>query len=116
MKSVARLLRRSKDSALEFAVRRAINKKLGRIGEMTHLDIDTKKRSIRVRLELAGDKEPVEVAIGSYSIEGKGISASLIVEAATASRKWLDVVLQEFVVGRKLPLPAKVAQIIELLT
>jgi hypothetical protein len=113
---VRAFLRRSKDATLGFGARLAINTKLKGIGEMTELAIDTKKRRLRVRLELVGEAEPIEVEITRYSLKNKGSGARLTIEEATASREWLDVALREFVIGRAIDLPEKAGALLKLLT
>jgi hypothetical protein len=108
--------RRSKDATLGFTARVAVNSKLKGIGEMTELSIDTKKRRVRVRLELVGEAEPIEVEITKYNLENKESGARLTIEEATASREWLNVALREFVVGRTIEIPAKAAALLKLLT
>ena len=83
---------------------------------MTELSIDTKKRRVRVRLELLGEAEPIEVEITKYSLKNKESAARLTIEEATASRKWLNVALREFVVGRTIDIPAKAGTLLKLLT
>jgi len=109
-------LRRSKDATLAFTARVAVNTKLKGIGEMTELSIDTKKRRVRVRLELLGEAEPIEVDITKYSLKNKESAARLTIEEATASREWLNVALREFVVGRTIDIPAKAGTLLKLLT
>jgi hypothetical protein len=113
---VRAFLRRSKDATLAFTARIAINRKLKGIGEMTELSIDTQKRSVRLRLELVGEAEPIEVEITKYNLENKDSGARLTIEEATASREWMAVVLREFVVGRTIEIPAKAAALLKLLT
>ena len=83
---------------------------------MTELSIDTKKRRIRVRLELLGEAEPIEVEITKYNLKNKDSGARLTIEEATASREWLAVALREFVVGQNINLPAKAGALLKLLT
>jgi len=83
---------------------------------MTELSIDTKKRRIRVRLELLGEAEPIEVEITKYNLKDKNSGALLTIEEATASREWLAVALREFVVGQGINLPAKAGALLKLLT
>ena len=83
---------------------------------MTELSIDTKKRRIRVRLELLGEAEPIEVEITKYNLKNKDSGARLTIEEATASREWLAVALREFLVGQSINLPAKAAALLKLLT
>jgi hypothetical protein len=86
------------------------------IGEMTELSIDTKKKRVRVRLELGGEAEPIEVEITKYNLKNKDSGARLTIEEATASREWLAVALREFVVGRTIDIPAKAGALLKLLT
>jgi len=93
----------------------AINTKLRGIGEMTELSIDTKKKQVRVRLELLGEKEPIDVEIIRYRLKVKGESTHIMIEEVTSSRQWLTVALREFVVGQDLALPDKAAALLQLL-
>src|SRR5437763_14304605 len=92
--SVARsFFQRSKDATVGFAARIAINAKLRGIGEMTELAIDTKNKSVRLKLELIGEPEPIEIHVTRYRLRSsKDGGARFTIEAATASRQWLDAV------------------------
>jgi hypothetical protein len=115
-KGLRDVLHRSKDAAVAFTARIAINTKLRSIGEMTELYIDTKNKRVRVRLELLGEKEPVDIEILRYSLKGKGDATHITIEEATSSREWLTVALREFVVGQDLAIPAKAGAVLKLLT
>lgn len=97
-------------------MRLATNAKLRSIGEMTELSIDTKTKRIHVRLELLGEKEPVDVEILRYTIKQKDETTYITIEEATSSREWLTVALREFVVGQDLAIPAKAGVVLKLLT
>jgi len=109
-------LHRSKDATLAFTGRVAINRWLNSIGKMTELSIDIKKKRIRVRLDLVGEKEPIEVEILRYNLKTKGETAHITIEEATASREWLTLALREFVVGQDITIPAKAGALLKLLT
>ena len=83
---------------------------------MTELSIDTKTKRIRVRLELLGEKEPIEVEILRYSLAEKGEKTYITIEGATSSREWLATALRELLVGREFAIPAKAAAVLKLLT
>ena len=99
-----------------YTARVAINRKLRSIGEMTELSIDTQNKRVRARLELLGEKEPIDVEILRYSLKEKGETTCITIEEATSSREWLTVALREFVVGQDLALPAKAGALLKLLT
>jgi hypothetical protein len=108
-------LRGSKDAALAYTARTLFNTRFSRIGEMTEFSVDTKNQAFRVQLDLIGESEPIEIHVRKYSLERKGNNVTLIVDDATASRKWLSEVLREFVVGRRFPIPATAGAILKLL-
>ena len=82
---------------------------------MTELSIDTKKKSLRARLELAGENEPIEIEITKYHLQSDISGMQLTIEDASASREWLNVALREFVIGETFPVPAKAASLLKLL-
>jgi len=83
---------------------------------MTELSIDTKNKRVRVRLELLGEKEPIDVEILRYSLKENGETTCITIEAVTSSREWLTAALREFVVGQDLTLPAKAGAVLKFLT
>jgi hypothetical protein len=100
---------------LGFTARVAINKKLRSIGEMTELSIDTKNKRVRVRLELVGEKEPIDVEVLRYRLKDIGETTYITIEEVTSSREWLTAALREFVVGQDLAIPAKAGAVLRLL-
>jgi hypothetical protein len=110
------VLHRSKDATLAFTTKIAINAKLRSIGEMTELSIDTKNKRIRIRLELLGETEPIDVDVSRYSVKEIDEKTYIIIEEVTSSRQWLAVALREFVVGQDLAIPAKAGAVLKLLT
>ena len=101
---------------MAFATRVAVNTKLRSIGEMTELYIDTKNKRVRVRLELLGEKDPIDVEVLRYSLKEKGETTYITIEEVTSSREWLTAALREFVVGVDLAIPAKAGVLLRLLT
>jgi hypothetical protein len=99
-----------------FTAQIAINTKLRSIGEMTELYIDTKNKRVRVRLELLGEKKPIDVEILRYSLKEKDEATHITIEDANSSREWLTVALREFVVGQDLAIPVQAGTVLKLLT
>jgi hypothetical protein len=106
---------RSRDATVGFGAKVAINSKLKGIGEVTELAIDTKNKRVRIRLELIGENEPVEIDVTRYRLHTTDRGAQLTIEGATASREWLNLVLQQFVIGQTFPVPAKAEVLLKLL-
>jgi hypothetical protein len=114
--NVKALLRAPKDSALSFAVRTAFNRRFHAIGEVTELSVNTKAQAVRLQLRLAGEVEPVSIRIRKFAVRRKGNRSLLGVVDASASRKWFDAALREFVVGHSFAIPKSAATALELLT
>jgi hypothetical protein len=109
------LMRGSKDAALSFAARSVINARLRTIGEVTDLSLDTASRSLRLRVTLLGESEPVDIHVRHYDIHRSGDSVMLTLVDASASREWLTAALDEFVVGRPLSISRKAGLAVRLL-
>jgi hypothetical protein len=99
-----------------FTARVALNTKLRPFGEMTELYIDTQNKRVRVRLELLGEKEPIDVDIVRYSLKERNETTYITIEEVTSSREWLTVALGEFVIGQDFAIPAKAGAVLKLLT
>ena len=111
-----RVVRGSKDAALAFGVRTYFNNRLRRIGEMTELSIDTKKRVLHVRMDLRGEASPIKIHVNKYDLKKSGTATTLTIVEVTASREWLAEALREFVTGRSFKLPASAGAVLKLLT
>lgn len=108
-------LRGSKDAALALAARTFLNTRFSKIGQMTELSVDTKKRTIRLRLELKGEDEPIDIHVKKYSLDRRSTRATLTIQDAVASREWLTEAINEFVIGQKFAIPERAAAILKLL-
>lgn len=82
---------------------------------MTEISIDTRKRSLRVRIDLAGEAEPVDVYIKKYDLKRRGDALVLTIVEARTSRDWITAALREFVVGRRFTIPESVGAALKLL-
>ena len=83
---------------------------------MTEFSIDTKSKRVRVRLELLGENEPIDVEILRYSLHDKGHATYITIEEVNSSREWLTAALREFIVGQDFAIPAKAGAVLKLLT
>ena len=110
-----KIIRHPADAALAASVRFYCNHKLRGMGEMTEFSIDTKTKTVRLRLELLGEVEPIEVQVTRYALKQKGSETRLVVEEATASREWMTVALRELVVGKSFPVPSQASTLLKLL-
>ena len=111
---VRRLFQRAKDVTVGFGARAAINSRLRGIGEVTELAIDTKNKTIRARLQLLGETEPLDLHVTEYRLQTGNPGPRITIEHARASREWLNAALQQFVIGKTFPIPAKAEPLLKL--
>jgi hypothetical protein len=91
-------LRGSKDAAIAISTRTLFNTRF------------------RLRLDLRGEAEAIEIYVKKYRLHRDGDDMKLTIVYATASRKWLEAALREFVVGQSFTIPAKAGAVLNLLT
>ena len=97
----------ARDAGTSFVVERAIAHRLQPYGRMLNLSIDSKTKRIRLEILLKGETEPVQITIDEYQITSSGGADFLLIKQASASREWINALLQDFAIDRKLPLPDK---------
>ena len=82
---------------------------------MTELAVDTKNRRLRVRLELVGEDEPIDIDVTRYELRRDPRGSEITIQSATASKRWLNVAIREFVIGKSFPIPEKAEALLKLL-
>ena len=110
------MIRGSKDAALAFALRRALNSRLAPVGEVTHLAVDTARRCARVRLALRGERQPLNLSLSDYELERSGGADWLRIVKIEASREWVQTLLEQVLAGRRVRVPRAAAAALRLLT
>lgn len=78
------------------AARQAVNRMyLEPYGGLTELNIDAKKQSLSLTLELKGESQPLEIRVNRYELIRRGEDTFLDPGEITTSRAWLDTLLRE---------------------
>ena len=94
-----------KDSLASSAVKSLLTARLERYGRVTELRIRSRDKTLLVQLMLAGERDELTVEVGRYRIIGSAGAHSIVVESIRASREWLQLALEDFVVGKPFPIP-----------
>jgi hypothetical protein len=68
-----------------------------------------KRNGSWVGLKSLGQNEPIDVEVLRYNLNQKGETTYITIEEVILSRAWLTVGLREFVLGRDLAIPPKLA-------
>ncbi len=103
-----------KDRTVSLTARRLLATPLAPYGQMLNLQLDSQNKTLTLELLLKGEPEPVRLTLTGYEILD-GSPPRLRVGGATASREWVAVLLNQFLVGRPVELPANLAPVLRLL-
>jgi hypothetical protein len=95
-----------KDSLTSTAAKSLLASRLDRYGNLTDLRIHSREKSITAELMLEGEDVPIGIQIGRYRVIGKSGDHALVVESISATRPWLQNLLQDLLLEKPLPVPS----------
>lgn len=95
-----------KDSLTSTAAKSLLASRLDRYAKLTDLRISSREKTISAELVLEGEAVPVAIQIGRYRVIGKSGDHALVVESISASRPWLQNLLQDLLVEKPLQVPS----------
>ena len=95
-----------KDSLTSTAAKSLLASRLDRYAKLTDLRISSREKTISAELVLEGEEVPVAIQIGRYRVIGKSGDHALVVESISASRPWLQNLLQDLLVEKPLQVPS----------
>lgn len=100
----------SKDRMLaSFALPMLNNAWLKPYGQATALKLNSTDKSLEITLQLKGESEPLRIEVQEYKVVEDGEKTSLIIERLTTSREWMTELARNFLIGKRLELPAEAA-------
>jgi len=82
-----------------------VNNQIKRYGHLQELTIDTSARTVEAVCLLHGEHQAITVKVMNYEILSEGGRHFLKATACTASRPWLQNLLEDHLVGKRLELP-----------
>ena len=89
-----------------------INRLIAGYGEILKLDIDSKNKNIHLEVLLSGDSEAFSVDIDKYTITDVDGKMVIVIQSASATRRWADSILKNLIVGRDFEIPENRKEII----
>lgn len=95
-----------KDNLASLAAKSLLAGRMERYGQLTELRIRSKEKTLSLEVLLAGEAQEIRVDVGRYRIVGEDGKIALVIEVVTASREWLQLMLEDFVVGQPIPVPS----------
>jgi len=105
-------MRAALERGIAFALREYLRHRIKEYGVVERVVIDAKKRMIHIELLPKGEERPISVTVEGFSVHREGEEYLLSLHRITASREWLERLLQNFVAGRPLPIPAPLGKLL----
>jgi hypothetical protein len=94
-----------KDSLASGAAKALLAGRIERYGRLLDLRIRSREKTMSAVILLAGESEELRIEVGRYRVVEDGGKSALIIEQLSASREWLQLLLEDLLVGRPLTLP-----------
>ena len=104
-----------KDNSVSFVVEKMLRTRLEPYGCVSAFSLDSKNNRAALTILLKGETQPVTLDIREYVFAADAQGAYLVVKQAITSREWLTVLVQDLLIGRRLPIPDKYAAYAKLL-
>lgn len=77
---------------------------------MIEIKFDPKQKYLCASILLAGEEQPIEIKITNYHLEKMDDKTILTVLQASADREWIDLLIQDILIGKEIKLPAGKAE------
>jgi len=94
-----------RDKAVQVAAKNLILSKTNAVTDVKSLEIDSQQKTFSLKLELAGEVEPLTVT-GSYRLGSGGEKTVVTPVDIKTSKEWLTILAAELVQGRTFEVPA----------
>ena len=95
-----------KDSLASSAAKSLLSGRIERYGRLIELRIRSREKTIRVEMLLSGETEDLKIEVERYRVTGMAGAHLLVIERIRASRQWVQLLLEDFVVGKPIPIPS----------
>jgi hypothetical protein len=96
----------AKDAMASRAAQAYVNGRISRYGQLTDFRIDSARRRMEATCALHGEPQPITVTIERYTIHETGGQKFIEIQSCRCVRPWLQHLLEDYVQGRRIELPA----------
>jgi hypothetical protein len=94
-----------RDKAIQSAAKSWLQSQTKAVKDVQHLEIDSKLKTFSLKVELAGETEPLTVT-GRYQLTEAGGKTMLAPAGIRTSREWMTILAAELVENRTFEVPA----------
>ena len=115
IKTGVKLGRNIKNSSISTIAQKIINDNIKEYGKMVNLKIDTENKKIELEVLLKGEKESIVINIENYEIVDKNDSKYIKFSKISASREWIEVLINNYAPEKMYKIDSAYAKFIDLL-
>lgn len=105
------MINRAKDKMIATVVRRLLEGKLGRYGEVNSLSVESKECRMNLEFLPTGEDAPIQITIAEYRVLTSDDGVVIRFQSVTADRPWVANLLEDFVQGLEIPLRGSAAKL-----
>ena len=81
---------------------------------MINFNIDSRNKTVQLEVLLKGEQQPITLTVEEYELRNEDGAFYFVINKATASREWVGVAVQEFLVGKKFRIPDNYSGMVKL--
>lgn len=107
------LFNTGKDLAVSLTLKKVINMKINKFGEVSKLDFNTTNKTIDIEVNLKGEEKVLNVFVDQYNIQEENNKHYLIVDEIRSSKEWISSLLKKYVNNEKFELPNEYVKILK---
>lgn len=78
-------------------------------GQATALRLNSTDKSLEITLQLKGESDPLRIEVQEYKVLEEADKTFIVIERLTTSREWMTELARNFLIGKRLELPAEAA-------
>jgi hypothetical protein len=115
---VGKTLNESKDRIVSARLKQIMNEELKPYGEILELRVNTLEQCAACSVRLNGESEVLDLELSHFKLIKTGDLRSIEIDGQDShtSREWLTALLHDKLGSKKIPLPAQLGWLIELLS
>lgn len=103
-----------KDAGASVAIERYLAREIQDFGELKNFRINSRDKSLEVEVLLKGEEQPISIHVQKYELIEDSKGDYVVIREVRASREWLTVALNKFILGRRHPLPQQYSKLIRM--
>ena len=109
------MLQKAKDLALSTTIKVAINSQIKSYGELLEFKLNSKLKSVELKLFMKGEHDAFTLTIDKYEFSQKGDDHFVKLQGIKNSRLWLNAISNDFLEGKEFQIPSQYVKVLQVI-